>query len=240
MEGAKLKERFDQIFESTRFAKALEDLRKLRREKMAALKDSEHALALAEASLGILKGVKRKVRAEEAALEALHAEQAEARARLASATAACAALKAASASLAEQRTACEAARLRAASCKRTLEDAERECESLSVSAVESALLFFSLSLSLSLSLQQVSLLPLSHSLTYFPPPPPALSPTPAPPPFHPSTALRARRKRQPCASAWRRGRAPSSPAPSTRTPGARRWSGSWRLRRRAPRGAWSA
>ena len=47
MEGAKLKERFDQIFESTRFAKALEDLRKLKREKTAALKESEHALRLA-------------------------------------------------------------------------------------------------------------------------------------------------------------------------------------------------
>jgi hypothetical protein len=41
MEGAKLKERFDQIFESARWAKALEDIRKLRKERAGGQKDAE-------------------------------------------------------------------------------------------------------------------------------------------------------------------------------------------------------
>ena len=44
-DGATLKGRFDQIFESTRYTKALDDIRKQRKERMAELREMEHAYA---------------------------------------------------------------------------------------------------------------------------------------------------------------------------------------------------
>ena len=59
-EGAKLKERFDQIFESDRYTKALTDIKKLRKDKAAEHKEADAKLALAESHVNQLKSLRRK------------------------------------------------------------------------------------------------------------------------------------------------------------------------------------
>jgi hypothetical protein len=105
LEGSKLKERFDQIFESSRYAKALEDIRKLRKEKAAAQKEAEHALALAEVNLGVLKGLRRKIKEAEEAQAAVEGELGGVGGRLARASALRSACAAAQAALAQRRAA---------------------------------------------------------------------------------------------------------------------------------------
>ena len=41
-----MKTRFDQIFESTRYTKALDDIRKQRKDRMAELKELEHTFSM--------------------------------------------------------------------------------------------------------------------------------------------------------------------------------------------------
>jgi len=118
MEGAKLKERFDQIFESARWAKALEDIRKLRKERGAGLKDAEGALALAESSLGQLKALKAREAANVGALEEVERGKRGAEDRLARARGTLEALRGAVAAVGERRRELDAVRGRAAGATR--------------------------------------------------------------------------------------------------------------------------
>jgi len=130
MEGAKLKERFDQIFESTRFAKALEDLRKLRKEKQAALKDAQSVLSLNEAHLTQLKSLKRKVSEAEASLSNVKAEVEAAAGHLGKAKAKVALLQQAQISLSALRNTRDTSKAQCEALSGMLKEVEREVEYL--------------------------------------------------------------------------------------------------------------
>lgn len=60
-EGAKLKERFDAIFEASRYTKALEDIRKVRKEQAVLAKDADNNAALQQVHVTTLSSLRQKI-----------------------------------------------------------------------------------------------------------------------------------------------------------------------------------